>query len=423
MVLPLPSRAPATTLRRTLVCLLLGLACGAHGSEPVSELELVRRFLEAPVAVADLHAAEARARADRTAVSLLGEPALEVRHEEARGPAGATTDALGGSVSLDLGLSPLGYTRAARLRGSAGEHRRRAVALEAICGFRLQAVDLWSASRSASISASSRERLDALLETLGALAEAGEASGYDRDRAALAVLAHGAPTAARRDEAERLRAVISALVGGDVGGDVVLAEVPDLPDLPEAIGHLASHPALQALELERAAERVARDAARRDQLPDLTLRGGGRWDAPAGGGSATPGFEVGGAVQIPWTDGSRADARQRTADHADAEARLARATAELQASVRGAHRRVAILQSDAIESVEPDAVWEAAVDRYGAGEADLDELLQVAAAVEEARLALVARERQLRHAHLELSCATGRFAAPSMQSLLEEALR
>ena len=64
-----------------------------------------------------------------------------------------------------------------------------------------------------------------------------------------------------------------------------------------------------------------------------------------------------------------------------------------------------------------------AMERYGAGEASLDELLQLVDAVEGVHFAEVDRERLRRGARLDLSCATGRFAEPTIQSVFEEALR
>lgn len=417
--------APATTIRRNklLPMLALGVALPSWAAEPTPEVDLVRRTLEAPVAAADLEAVEAQTRADRTAVSLLESPTLDARREEAKGDFGATTTAIGASVTVDLGLSPLVHTRAGRLRGNAGDHRRRAAALASVCGVRADAADLWAANLSASVSQSAQERLDALLETLVALAEAGEASGYDRDRTALAVTTHQTQVGDRVGAAEALRARLSALAGGEPVFDVALDGVPETPELDRSIAELPSHPALQSLALEADATKADRDAARLDQIPDLTLSGGSRWDAAPTGGPASQGFEVGGSVQIPWMNGSRGEARQQTADHAVAEARLARARAELEAAIRGAHRRVEALAVSPALASDPEGVWTAAMDRYAAGETSLDDLLQVADAVEASRLAAVERERLQRRARLDLSCAIGQFPEPAIQSALEEATR
>jgi len=94
----------------------------------------------------------------------------------------------------------------------------------------------------------------------------------------------------------------------------------------------------------------------------------------------------------------------------------------MEAEVRGAQQRVAALAPPPTQSPDPESVWTAAMDRYTAGESSLADLLQVADAVEAARLAEVGRERLQRRAHLDLECASGRLAEP-IQSVFEEALR
>lgn len=415
---PCPS---ATTFRR-IAPVLAVVALPARAAESLNEAELLRRALCAPVLSADLEAVDAQTRADRTAVPLFRTPALEARHEEAKGDWGATTNALSASVTVDLGLSPLRYTRAGRLRGEAGQLHRDVIALELACGLRADATDLWAANDSAMVSQAAQGRLEELLRALTALAEAGEASGYDRDRTTLAVVSHQTEVQDRSGTAETLRARVSALVGEPVYM-VQLAPVSETPALDASLEALAGHPSLHRLSLERDAAKAYRDAARRDQLPDLTVTGGPRWESAPTGGLGSQGFEVGVAVQIPWTDGSRAESREQAAELAAAEARLLRARAELESTVRAAHRRVEALRTSAVVSSDPEAVWTAAFDRYTAGESTLDDLLQVAEAVESARLATIERERLLRRASLDLSCATGRFAEPTLQSLLEEAVR
>lgn len=414
-------RTPPTTLRRMVSALALLAAPLAH-AEPLSEAELVRKALAGPVLEADLAAVDAQARADRTATPLLDAPTLEARHEAARGAWGATTQAVGAAVTLDLGLSSLGHSRAGRLRGEAGRLRRHAVALERVCALRADATDLWAAQAEAEASGAAHDRLVALLETLAALAAAGESSGYDRDRTALAVVTHRTRALALTGQARALGARVEAFVGEPVDA-VALAPLPATPSLDASLEALAGHPVLAALALQRDAARVDRDAARRDQVPDLTLAGGPRWDAAPTGGPASPGFELGGAVQFPFTDGTRAASRQHGADLAAAEATYLRARAEQEAAVRGAHHRLAALDADDAVQADPDTVWQAAFARYTAGETSLDELLQVAAAVEDAGLATIEHERLTRRAHLDRACATGRFSEPPLHAALEEALR
>ncbi len=400
----------------------LFISAPAAAAEPTAETELVRAFLSAPVAQSELDAVRADTLADGTGTSLLMSPTLDARREEARGPAGATTNAIGAAVTVDLGLSALGDTRAAHLRAMAGEYDAQAMALAAVCELRAEALDLWAANASGAVSESGHERFDELLATLALLAQAGEVSGYDLDRAGLASAAHAVSAAERRGEAQTLRAHVSAMVNTPVD-DVVLLDSPALSSLDDALSQSANHPGLMALQQRRDADATATRAARWAQLPDLTLAGGPRWDAPPNGGIATPGYEIGGSVQIPWTDGSRAHARQTAASLAHTDAHLTRFTAQLQADVRGAHARASDLAQSEAATISPDAVWASAMDLYRSGELPLGELLQTAEAVEDASLATIAQERLQRRAHLDLSCATGYFSNSAVQSLIQETLQ
>ncbi|MFT6817992.1 MAG: hypothetical protein ACJATT_001805 [Myxococcota bacterium] len=391
-------------------------------AEPIAETELVRAFLHAPVAQSELDAVRADTLAASTGTSLLMSPTVGARREEARGSAGATTNAIGAAVTVDLGLSALGDTRAAQLRAMAGEYNAQAAALGAVCELRAEALDLWAANASGVVSESAHQRLDDLLATLAVLAEAGEVSGYALDRATLASSAHAVSAAERRGDAQILRAHVSAMIDTPIT-DVQLLDTPPLPPLNDALDQSANHPGLVALQQRRDAEATATRAARWAQLPDLTLAGGPRWDAPPDGGIATPGYEIGGSIQLPWTDGSRAHARQTAAALAHVDAQLTRFRAQLHASVRSAHARVTDLAQSESSDTSPDAVWESAMDLYTAGELPLGELLQTAEAVEDASLATIAQERLQRRAHLDLSCATGQFANPAVQSLLQETLQ
>ena len=99
---------------------LLGVASSVY-AEPISEAELVRRYLSSPIAQTSLSALDEQVRAQRTAAPLLGNPELEARHEVAGGAAGATTDAVGLSVGVDLGLSNVSAWQAAHLSAEAAD--------------------------------------------------------------------------------------------------------------------------------------------------------------------------------------------------------------------------------------------------------------------------------------------------------------
>ncbi len=412
---------PTTLCRRAL--LLLALATPASAAS-APEAALVLRFLEGPVGQSALRAAAAEARAEGTAPPLLPNPELEARHEEARGVAGSTTDALGGAMTFDLGFSSFSERGAARLRRRAGDHWRYTAGLAAVSDLRSEALDLWAADAAAEATGRSQQRHEALLVALTALAEAGEASDYDRDRVALAITPHRVVAAEARGKRDTLRARLSALVGAATPVEAVdLQPIPPLPTLDAARERaLTEHPELAALRLDHKADVRALTAARQSAIPDLTLSAAARWDAPPEGGSATQGFEVGGALEVPLFDWSRVSVRAATAERATGEALLAEREAEIAAAVDSAWQRASSL-TDGTPPIDPEAIWEASHARYAAGEATVEDLLQIADDVEAASLAVVDHERLLRQAHLDLASAVGQFFDSEIQSLLEEHLR
>lgn len=410
----------ATTLRRILGC--MGVLVGAHSASaaPISEAELVRRYLASPVARVSMSAMDDRVRAERRASPLFGNPELDVRHEEARGVAGATTDAVGLSFGVDLGLSNVSAWQAARLSGEAAQLMRSAQLLERVCELRRQGIDLHAATAATEVTVTSQGRLKEMVGTLEALAEAGEASGYDRDRAALALFSHHADVIAVEGKRIALQVGLSAKLGEPVDA-VVLAPLAQLPARETVISRVASHPEVLGLRVALDASRKGEAAARRGGLPDVRLAGARRWDAPPGG-TATPGFEVGGAVELPLFEHAQSEVRKAAATRADADAVLLRREGERVAAVQGAWQRAASLE-DAPTAVDPEGIWTAATARYVAGEASVEGLLQVAEAVESAQTAGIERDRLLRRAHLDVACGTGHFAELEIQSAIEEALR
>ena len=413
-------RLRATTIYGAWIAITL-VGCPALAA-PLTEAELIRYYLDGPVASAELRAVEARAASRGTGPAALPNPELEARHEAARGPAGATTDAVGGTVSLDLGFSALAERAAAGLRGDAGERWRRAATVAAACELRGVALAHWSAAEQAAVAGAAQARLDELTDSLGELAEAGEVSAYTRDRAALTASAHRAAAAASLGEALQSQAQLSGLLGAEAEAVklVQLAPIGPLPVLEDAIeGALSEHPALAALRLERDAAARSEAASRRAAAPDLRVSAGARWDAPVDG-EASPGYEIGGALELPLFDWSRADVRASVADSAAMEARIARAEAAARSAVEGTWRRADGLGAAGEGLLDPEAIWRAAHTRYVGGEASLAELLQVAQDVEAALLANIEAERLLRAAHLDLDCAVGRFHAPGLQSTLED---
>lgn len=420
---PGPLRPPPTTFRSIAGLVLLLCVGGGEASEPLAEAELVARFLAGPAVEAELSAWSAHAEAAGTPVVDVPNPELAYRHDEARGPAGARTDAVGASVTLDLGLTA-GPRRASAdaLSSSVGASRRAAL-LDAICSLRQDAGRMWSVQQEASVRVQAQARLDELAAALSELATAGEASGYDRDRAALAAASHRLALAEITAAATSDRSALERRVGASVEG-LQLVSLPAIDEL-ERLLEVAreEHPELVALRRRRAAAERARAAARRSGAPDLRLSGAARFDAPPEGGAPTPGFEVGVAIELPLFDRARAEVASADAELSESEAALLHVEQEVLGRIEGGWRRAVAASEIPALGPDPTAVWTAARARYSGGEASIDELLQTARDVEEAQLATLVVTRLTRSARLDLSCAVGRFDDPIIQSALEEALR
>lgn len=414
-----------TTICRSLVLLAWGGAGVARAadvpSEGVQESYLVRAALSLPVAEARLRAVDARNAADGTAPPAFANPSVQGRHEAARGPAGASTDAVTASWSFGLGFASVPERRAASLtRASSADHRRAAVA-EVVCAVRRGALDLWTAEGRRSAVEEGHQRFGALVARLQEMAQVGQVAGYDVARVRLADTVHRADRDRAIVAAERARSDLAVYTVEPVAQVVLLPVTPHPALLGSRADLAAADPILTALEREEDAAALRLAAAERAALPDIVLFGGTRWDAPPGTQNRTLGWEAGGALSVPVF------ARNQRGI-ADAEATLAQASAQatarralLAARVEAATRRLSALGD--MPPPPPADLWAGAVDRYIAGEASIDELLVVAGDVEAARLARIDGERVRRAAHLDLACALATFPEPELRPLLDEALR
>ncbi|MFT4975685.1 MAG: outer membrane protein TolC [Myxococcota bacterium] len=409
----------------TTICSLLSasgpLIGAASAQEPAAEASLISRYLAGPIMASHQAALQAETSAAGALPSLLPNPELEVRREEARGPAGATTEAIGGALTVDLGFAALSERSAARLRGEAGTHYRHAATLAAVCSARADLLSLQEARDRASVTASSATRLEGVLSILTALSAAGDGAGYDRDRAALALTAHRMAAATAKGDQATQEARLAALLG-QAAGAVELAPLQPQPSLSESVERSTTHPALLALQLEQSAAGQSTAAARRAVVPDLRLSGGARWDAPPSGGAATQGYEVGAAVSLPVFDVARTERRSAEADEARAAATVTESSAMLRAAVEGAWSRADAL-SGSLAPLDAERIWTSARARYLGGESTNDELLQVTGELSDAQLAGTESFYRYRRARLDLSCAVGHFEEPDIQAALEESLR
>ena len=234
---------------------------------PNEEATLISAFLNSPALTAALDAAAARTAAASVAIVDLTNPEVAYRHEDARGEAGARTDAVVGTVTVDLGFVAAGERRAARQRGEAGALWTRNELSGAVCGLRRDLGELAFSDRESAVRRTAQRRLEVLGSSLLQLAEAGEASGYDRDREGwphIFTAARGYSNVTKWLEqvnvpeqiADAMRRGYSRLKNGRLGpviievpGDVAIAEAGDLNYTPPTAARSAADP----VDVERAA--------------------------------------------------------------------------------------------------------------------------------------------------------------------------
>ncbi len=431
MVWPLPCVRswPTTMCSREVGRLLLGsltvaalVGPAGHAAAPTSELRLVEAALAGSAGQARVAADDAAAAAAQALGRRPSNPVLDLRHEQANGPAGASTDVVGAAWTLGLGLPVLAEQQAADKREVAAWSAARARRIETICGVREATLEAWRAHAQASLASAAHGRLEGVAKTTAALSEVGELSQHEHARTALALAAHQAERDQATAAAHMAAARVEAWTGQPLApGELVLLPLSPLPDEEETVSRAVSTaPRIAGLRAERAAVEAEQAAARRAALPELTVAGGGRWDALPDGSARTPGFEVGAALELPVFDRNQSERSALAARLAALDAALARERATVEAGVR-AHWRTAATAPAAPPALDENALWQSAVDRTLAGEESLEALLGLARDLEAAAAAQLDAELRQRAAHLALSCALGAFPQPALQALLTAA--
>lgn len=413
----------STTMRRRIVGLLplvVLLGSPARGAEPVGELELVRAALESPTGRARAAAAAAAIDAAEAPRRRPSNPVLDLRHEQANGPAGASTDVVGAAWTLGLGLPAMADQRASRQRGDAARSAALAGRVGSVCAVREAILDAWRSGAQASNGERAHSRLVAVARSHADLAGVGDLSQYEQGRAALAVTAHRSTRDRAASEARAAAAEVEAWTGLPADAVVLLPLTPPAAREEFVARAVRTSPRLVALRAQRAAVASELAAARRAALPSLTVAGGGRWDALPDGTSRTPGFEVGAALELPVFDRNQTEQAELAARLSSLDAALARQTAAVEARVRATWATAAASPEPA-SGVDEDALWQGALERTSAGEGTLADLLGLAHDLEAAAAARIDAEARRRAAHLSLACTTGAFSDPGLQALLAPA--
>ena len=397
---------------------LLALAAPATAGEPVGEVELVRLALHASLVGAELDALRAQGDAAATSTLAVPNPTLDARREQGGGPDGPSLDALGGSITLDLGLSGLAELRAAGLRGEAGQAWLRAGTVAAVCEVRGGVLEAWLAAERVASSHVAEARLVELEQAVAALARTGDRSDYEHQRIELVVAAHAGQVAADVADEATSGASLDALAGVAIG-QVELLPLGELGDLGASLANAwANDPVRAALQHELRAAEHALAAARRGSLPDLTVSGAARWETLEPG-TTSQGYELGAGLEVPLFDRGQAERAEQRASLAQLQARLVQRETSLRTQVEASWHVATGL--DALPVLpDTEGIWQGARQRYMAGEADLDELLAVATDIAAAERARLDAEALRRSSRLQLACLAGTFDHPELQALVEE---
>lgn len=379
--------------------LLFAGTAGGQERQTVSEAEFLAPLESGHPAIAALRLDLAEAEAAAISARTLPNPEL-----------GATREAPGTAEQLDLTVSwrppDPGRRRLAQAAADAGVEAARARLTADRAGLRAamrEAFARWAVATATSIRlAQQAERVEPLARRERDRAAAGETSGLDARRLALAASEARAEYA--RAEAERLQASgVARAWRPDLPAD---AE-PVLPPLPEAAPvSTAVHPRLAALRAELEGARLTeRLAARIIEMPEVV----GGWQRQDAGAEVAEGPILGLAWPVPLFDrrrGERVAARGRIEA---LEARLTLAEHEIAAarsSVLAAYSQLRTAAIDASEAAaDSPGVVTAATAAFQAGETALTDLLETlrsATAAEVAALELhaeaLAAQRELERA-------------------------
>lgn len=404
---------PSVTAAAAALWLAAAAAAGAQAGPTITEPEFLAPLLGAghPTWIAargPLAEAEAAAARART----LENPELGVTRET---PGNAE------QIDLTLGWQPphpirrrLGVAAADAAVGAARADFE--VESHAVAAAMREAFAEWATTTAAAARAADRlHRLEALARREQVRADAGEASGLDARRLALAA---GEARAARaRAEVARLVATATARAWRpDLPADAI-PELPPLPPVPPPSPPAASpaeHPRLRALRAELETARLNERLAA--QVVDVPTVIGG-WQRQDAGGEAVDGAILGISWTLPLLDrnrGERAAARSRVED---VEARLALADRELGSAHQGALAAYETLRDAATAAAGATAdarsVVAAATRAFAAGEAPLTDLLDALRSADETELAALELHAEALAAHRRLT-----VLAPSAETRL-----
>jgi cobalt-zinc-cadmium efflux system outer membrane protein len=396
---------------RTLLIagLLISLPTLAADDGDLTATMWVARVLNGPAAAAAAVDRE-RAQADVNAAGVWQNPSLHVERQS--GPLQDQTKGSQDFLSVEVPLTLNG--RKALERGAAQrrfdattyevQHARARLAREALDVF----IDVVVGTRRVRAIESERERLAAVVSAARRRADAGEAPLATALRLELELAHVDDAVAAARAELAGAQRRTEGLV--DARAPTFVDELPAFsstsPGEPAAV---------RALQQRAAAAAIDEDAATWRIVPDIIV-GGGPSLLNTGSNSVAVGYLVNVGVELPVFDRGQGDAaRARAAGHAfNVESaalshRLAADVAEAAARATAARER---LDAFAVAVERSASLFEAASVDVTVGNGDVVAFVDVAAAVREARLHVIALQEDCARAAADLALLSGALDAP-----------
>ena len=391
-------------MRSALILAVVAAGGGDALARTVSEQELVNAFVRTAPERSVAAAARERQRAAETTRPYLPKPELLLRQEQSFGATAFTTTVGGLSLSVEIGGRHGLRKRAAALDAEAVSLQREGEVVETVCDLRRTIQAAHTEQRIVALLTASQRELERLPKNLKRLVSAGERAQFDLDRMALLVYGHGQTLARHRARLKGMLAELSSLTG------IALTAVRLDPSAPSAISAAASDtPSLRALRAQAEAEAQRIAEAKRRWIPNLDLYGAYRLDRAAG--ATGHGYELGLSLSLPFTSPARVTRASAEARRRELLARAARDQARRAARLASLQGRAEELQRTLKRDAgNPEKLHRDATRRYLTGVAPLSELVDTIRAVNEAALARVRAESQLRSIDLEAKCLQGRGA-------------
>jgi cobalt-zinc-cadmium efflux system outer membrane protein len=384
------------------------------GLEPLTEASAVRRGLARAALVELEEGSHGLAEATAVAEGTWPNPLLSYSREHT---SDSTEDFAWLSQELDLSGRRSLRTQAASQRATAAALKMAVQRLEVAAAIRHRFHEVLYHQRRVAALHDWLAGIDRALETVTRREEAGDASVYDRRRlererasggARLAVAEAGLDRAWAGLLAQLPEPVPVATEGPAVAGRLLPEDDP--PPLVELLAALPARPDLQSLEARVAAAELDGRAARRWQLPRVSLGGGvkrvdtdGEWDN---------GFLLTASLPLPLFDRHQDEALRARAEERLAWGRSAEALAMAGGEVRGLWAESRRLTTAARHYREQTARTSAVLVRtaeaaYRGGELGILELLDAHRSVLEDELQALDLEMAARRARIELDRITG----------------